>query len=178
MRKFDFKYAWIAVALAAAGCAEAPYGSSAASASANDMKPVTAAAPASAAGPVAIPFNDMQGFDKELSRSLKNNPDKVTVVIEDRIPLKDMPNRVDKWLAAVDNGGGKVKITSDVPEPKTRALPVIGIAISAFQFFKEQAKEAQYDAAKSYDATVYYKRDANGDRIVDRIEMSRRNRGE
>lgn len=124
--------------------------------------------------PVVVPFNDMQSFDKELAKSLTDRPEKITVTVDDRIPLKDMPGRVDKWLAAVDNGGGKVTVKSETPEPRTRAIPLIGIAISAFQLYKDHAKDSQYDAAKAYDATVYYKRDANGDRLVERIEMLRR----
>lgn len=173
------------VAVIAAGCnQDMPVRSSADRIEANDKQqsatapaPTAPAAPrvaAAATAPIAIPFNDIQNFDKELERSLKANPDKVTVLVEDRISLKDMPPRVDKWLAAVDSGGGKVNVKSDVPEVRSRALPLIGAAISAFQFFREHAKEAQYNAAKSYDATVFYKRDANGDRIVDRIEMQRR----
>lgn len=158
----------VGVAVAMAGCIQ-------------DM-PVREAAdgagarPAAAGSPVVLTFNDIQTFDKEMEKSLKGNPEKVTVVVEDRVPLKEMPPRVDKWLAAVDNGGGKVNVKSDVPELRTRALPLLGAAFTAYQFFKESAKDAQYDAAKAYDATVIYKRDANGDRVVDRIEMSRRPR--
>ena len=144
------------------------------------------AQPSAALAPAAVPtrggsstqvtFNDLQAFDRLLEKSLKSDSEKVVVVMEDRVPLKEMPQRVDKWLAAVDNNGGKVNVKSDTPEIRTRALPLLGIAISAYQFFKENAKDAHYEAARDYDATVVYKRDPNGDRVVDRIEMTRRPR--
>lgn len=130
-----------------------------------------------AAKPPTIPFNDIQSFDSKLNGTLAKRPEKLVVTLEDRVTLKEMPTRINKWLTAVDNTGGKVVVlpldSGEKQEIKTRALPLLSL-FSVFGALREFVGNMTYSPAKDYNAVIYYKRDDTGDRLVDHVEMVRR----
>lgn len=126
-----------------------------------------------------IEFLDSQTFDRKVSRELANNPSAAVVAVNDQIPLSQLPTRLDNWLSAVDKDGGAVEVraesSGDDKSPKTRSmLAVAGIAFSAISKISEYMKESVYDPAKNYDATIYYKTNDAGVRVISSVVFTRK----
>ena len=154
---------------AVAGANSASGGASAAtSATSKPAAPV-------ATGPLV--FNDLPAFDRALSQSLSNAKTPVVVTSADRITLRQIPPRLEKWLAAVDDSGGKIEtVPVDGQEQQTRSLGLIFALIGAIRQAREFAKDHIYADARHFDAKIFYKLDASGDRVMDRVELVRRAR--
>ncbi len=129
-----------------------------------------------ARGPVV--FNDLPSFDRELGQSLSGAKDPVVVTSADRIALQKLPPRLEKWLAAVDDGGGKIETVAENPaaEPQTRSIGLIFALIGAIRQAREFTREHQYSEARNFDAKIIYRTDAGGDRVMESIELVRRQR--
>lgn len=125
-----------------------------------------------------LSFVDLQTFDRDLSSSLKAPLPAVDVAFYDRITPSTLPERLQKWMASVEAGGGSVKI---VPPKSTvtakNPFMVISAATSlwsANKMIKEAAVEDQFKLAKSYDAEIRLKVDDKGDTLVDRVVFVQR----
>ena len=130
--------------------------------------------PAQKPGP-AVEFSDLPAFDRELAASLSGATSPVAVTSADRILLQKMPPRLEKWLAAVDDSGGKIETQSvDPGAVQTRAIGLIFGLISAIRTAREFAKEHIYSEARKYDAKIFYKTDSSGERVVERVEWTPR----
>lgn len=137
--------------------------------------PASTTAPAAASGPVV--FNDLPAFDRALSQSLSNAKAPVVVTSADRITLRQIPPRLEKWLAAVDDSGGKIEtLPVDGAEPQTRSLGLIFALIGAIRQAREFAKDHIYSDARNFDAKIFYRLDSSGDRVMERVELVRRAR--
>jgi hypothetical protein len=140
----------------------------------NPPQPQAQAAPPKA----QLQFSDLQGFDRELSSSLAAPLPAVNVAFYDRITPSTMPERLQKWMAAVESGGGKVKITPP-PSTVTAKSPflIFSAANAVFNFTKaskEAADAAQFAPARTYDADIQLKVDERGDTVVDKVVFSQR----
>lgn len=125
--------------------------------------------------PKPLVFADLPVFDRTFAQSLSSANGPVVVTSADFITLKQMPQRLEKWLAAVDDGGGKIETQAlDNTEPATRSIGLIFTLIGAIRQVREMARDAQYATARNFNATIFYRLDAKGDRVVDRIEMVRK----
>jgi hypothetical protein len=125
-----------------------------------------------------LSFVDLQTFDRDLSSSLKAPLPAVDVAFYDRITPSTLPERLQKWMASIEAGGGSVKI---VPPKSTvtakNPFMVISAATSlwsANKMIKEAAVEDQFKLAKSYDAEIRLKVDDKGDTLVDRVVFVQR----
>lgn len=124
-----------------------------------------------------IEFLDLQMFDRELGRSMSAPLSSVEVAFLDRTSPNRIPERVQLWMAAVEDGGGQVKVTPP-PVPFGTRSPVMLIGAiaslwSASKAVSEMAQKAQYERAKRYNAEVVLKLD-NGETVIDRIVFSQK----
>ena len=108
-----------------------------------------------------IDFLDLQLFDRELGRSLGAPLNTVEVAFLDRTSPNRIPERMQLWMAAVEDGGGQVKVTPP-PAPFGSRSPVMLIGAiaslwSASKAVSEMAQKAQYERAKRYNAEVVLK---------------------
>lgn len=101
-----------------------------------------------------IIFFDSSSFDTTLSKQLKTNPPAFTVTFTAPVTLNSIPKRLDKWLAKVEEYGGKVKLQADSTAKKGLADMVLGFAVGAYQFVKEAWI---YGPVAHYNATLYYR---------------------
>ncbi len=158
------KTASIAIALMVAACSSSMPGGSSLQAQ-PEAKPNVA-------------FVDLQGFDRELGASLVAPLPKIDVAFIDVVKPSAIPERLQKWMAAVEAGGGSVVITQPKSELQSRALFAIVSAVttawSASKFAKEYSQERQFKAAQNYNAEILLKRDATGDTIVDKVVFTQR----
>ena len=127
---------------------------------------------------VNVQFLDVQGFDRDLSRSLAAPLPAVDVAFYDRITPSALPDRLQKWLASIESSGGSVKV---VPPKSTVTAknPFLLISAassvwSASKATREYAQEAQFKAAHAYNAEIQLKVDEKGDTIVDKVQFIQR----
>lgn len=124
-----------------------------------------------------IEFLDLQLFDRELGRSLAAPLRTVEVQFIDRTSPNRIPERMQLWMAAVEDGGGQVKVTPP-PVPFGSRSPAVLIGAiaslwSASKAVSEMAQRAQYERAKRYNAEVVLKLD-RGETVIERIVFSQK----
>ena len=134
---------------------------------------VTALLAACASEPPAPPpkesvnYIDTTSFDRSLSSSLNADLETIEIPVTDRMSPVAIPDRLNKWLSAVDANGGNIQV-KQIPDEqgKQRGFPiaVIGLAI----------EERLYKPAANYDADIMVRQGPNGERIIDRVLLKRR----
>jgi hypothetical protein len=146
----------------------------------------TSAVPAAVAVPTAsvqttkstLQFIDLQSFDRDLHGALTAPLPQVDITFYDRITPSTLPERIQKWMASVENGGGSVKITPP-PSTVTAKNPFLLLSAasslwSANKMMKEAAVQSQFKSASTYDANVVLKVDDKGDTVVDKLVFTQR----
>ncbi|MBF0152354.1 MAG: hypothetical protein HQL64_01230 [Magnetococcales bacterium] len=106
-----------------------------------------------------IVFMNSSVFDDTLRSSLNTQADEVTVVMVDRRPVSDIPERMDKWLSTVHENGGQVKAQpSDVGSdgPKSKSIMVGFLMDVVMKMITSANESASYAPAAQYDARVLY----------------------
>ncbi|OGR36349.1 MAG: hypothetical protein A2051_03035 [Desulfovibrionales bacterium GWA2_65_9] len=111
------------------------------------------AANAAATDPT-LPYVNADAFDRKLSSSLAERPACFEVLFPLPVSMKKLPERLDKWLSAIEKFGGKVEA---VPVAELRGLfaNLLELAIKLYDLIT--ARDL-YAPAQQYNATVYYKR--------------------
>ena len=101
----------------------------------------------------------------------------VEVAFLDRTSPNRIPERMQLWMAAVEDGGGQVKVTPPAAPFGTRSPVMLIGAIaslwSASKAVSEMAQKAQYERAKRYNAEVILKLE-QGETVIDRIVFSQK----
>jgi hypothetical protein len=125
-----------------------------------------------------LQFVDLGGFDRELSSSLGAKLPSVDVAFIDVIKPSAIPERLQRWMASVEAGGGSVKVTPPKSEFQPRAVFAIVSAItglwSASKMAKEVSQDQEFKSAQKYDAEIVLKADGKGDAIVDKVLFRQR----
>ncbi|MBF0251678.1 MAG: hypothetical protein HQL35_13735 [Alphaproteobacteria bacterium] len=149
----------LVIALAVVGLAGCQTASdSAPTPSAAPVQPVTTAqmTELQPAGSAEVTFLDLSAFDEDLAGSLAERNRTVKVDIPAKFTLNDIPERMEKWLAAIKDSGGKVQAKT-APEPgmATRGLfgVLIDVTVSAVKAKLEADKLA---SARDYNALITY----------------------
>jgi hypothetical protein len=128
----------------------------------------TSAAPAR--GPLA--FLDLPSFDQRLAGALGAQPPRVDVVFLDRVSPSALPTRLQSWIAAVESGGGAVRVVPDPSGPSARSLILIGALTSLWSAYKakvEIAERTVYRAAREFDARIELRDLPGGGSVVERV---------
>jgi hypothetical protein len=126
----------------------------------------------------ALQFIDLQSFDQDLSGSLNAVLPKVDVNFYNQIAPSALPDRLQNWMVAVQSGGGTVKV---VPPKSTLTAKNPFLLISAVsslwtasKMIKAASVNAQFTAAKVYDAEIMLKTDDHGQSWVDKVVFTQR----
>jgi len=125
-------------------------------------------------------FVDLQGFDRELAGSLGAPLPKVDVGFYDRVTPSALPERLQHWMAAVEDGGGTVKVVP--PKSSVTAknpfllIGAISSLWNASRIAREASARAQFKVAQAYDAEIILKQDDKGDSVVDRVVFIQRSK--
>lgn len=152
---------YLVIALALAGCESLP------------TQAESAAPPKS-----QVQFVDLQDFDRDLVKSFGAPLPRVDVSFYDRITPSVLPERLQKWMASVEAGGGTVKVTQP-PSSVTAKNPFLLISLlstiwTASKTAHEYSQQAQYKVAHAYDAEIKLKLDDKGETVVDKVAFVRR----
>lgn len=107
-----------------------------------------------------VSFFDSNNFDKRLSSTLRRGSEAVVVTFEASSSVNAIPERLNKWLSAVEKYDGTVQFQPDPDYPAlaTRGLPGLeSLVIGAFTLLYDAiANKILYGPVKGYDTTVYY----------------------
>jgi len=106
-----------------------------------------------------IEFLDIGTFDTDLSNSMTASFSTITVKTVSPITVNDIPDRLEKWFAAVRENGGSISI-----EPKTRSLTsVVSLLLPVLDnygsLFNTQITNI-YSNAVNYNAIISYQPDS------------------
>ena len=124
-----------------------------------------------------VSFVDTVSFDRSLNSSLGANLDRVDIPVDDRVTPIAIPDRLNKWLAAVDAAGGSVKVKPvETEKEKTRAFPVIliGLAAEVVRHLRSKPDEKIYQPAANYDADILVRQGPDGERVIERVVLHRK----
>ncbi|MCK9283461.1 MAG: hypothetical protein M0P39_04170 [Rhodocyclaceae bacterium] len=118
-------------------------------------------------------FFDSKLFDGKLSEELDGNSNTVVVNVPGRISLNSIPPRIDKWITAVgEQGAVEIKLLEQ-PAGRTRSLfgLIPDMVVSAIRNWRE---ERMIEPARRYNAVVYYRLDASGEPLIEKIVFNRK----
>jgi len=125
-----------------------------------------------------VSFIDISKFDRELASSVDSPLESVDVVFYDRVGPNNMPERLQKWLAAVEKNGGVVRV---VPPPNEIAprdpLALLGLVGSLFSVIKSLAAintDRVFETVKGRDAAIALERNAAGELVVGKLQFTKR----
>lgn len=125
-----------------------------------------------------ISYVDTNAFDRSLTSSLSANLDRVEIPIDDKISPIAIPERLNKWLAAVDANGGSVQVKQVEADSggKTRRFPIalLGLAIEVVRLLRADPQETRYQPAANYDAELLVRQGPGGERIIERVILRRK----
>jgi hypothetical protein len=118
-------------------------------------------------------FVDVQKFDKELRASLSQPLPEVEVSLFNAVTPNQIPERLQNWLAAVEDGGGVVQVipppTDLKPKDPLLKLSLVNTLWSDSKTAKEVASGLLFKSAQQYNAQILLKTDGQGVSVVDRI---------
>jgi hypothetical protein len=100
----------------------------------------------------ALPFVDADAFDRKLSDGLAARPDSLILTFPVAVNMKSIPERLDKWLSAIEKSGGAVG-TKAVAEERGILGQLFDLALTLYDLLT--ARDL-YEPARHYNATVHY----------------------
>ncbi|MDD5030155.1 MAG: hypothetical protein PHH58_11745 [Rhodoferax sp.] len=125
-----------------------------------------------------LTFVDWQGFDRELTGSLSSPLPKVDVSFYDRVTPSTLPERLQRWMASVESGGGTVKVVPPKSSLTAKSpfllISAISSLWSANKTIKDMSNQAQFNSAQDYDAEIILRQDDQGDSVVDKVVFVKR----
>ena len=125
-----------------------------------------------------LSFVDLQGFDKEMHSAFSQPLPKVEVAFYNPLTPNALPDRLQNWMAAVETGGGTVKVIS----PKSSVTPkdpfllftLASTLWSASKTAREMSNSSRFNSVQGYDAEIQLKVDDKGTSVVDKVVFVKR----
>ncbi|HZH27832.1 MAG TPA: hypothetical protein VEY95_11690 [Azospirillaceae bacterium] len=115
-----------------------------------------------------LTYNDTPGFDRALSGELAASTTPVNVNVNGAADLDHLPERIERWLSAVRQSGGRVR-ARPLSEPGN---PRPGLTVDMqVRLVDTRPDRDLFDIAREYNTVVHYVR---GSGRVDRLEFTRR----
>lgn len=122
----------------------------------------------------SVQFADLSVFDRDLHAALQGNAgNDITVVMYDKVSPNSTPDRLQKWLNAVERNGGRVEIEPPPNELAPRnPLALISLVGGLWNAIKATAdmRDAQLtQSVKGRDAVISLDRNAAGQVVIDKV---------
>jgi hypothetical protein len=122
-----------------------------------------------------VPFIDIPKFDRDLYNALSHKTEQVNVSFYDQVSPNKMPERLQKWISAVEKTGGKVDVEPPPNEPVPKSplflIGLIGSLWSAIKALAEIKEESVYLAAAKRNVVIVLDRDATRQIVVARVNF-------
>ncbi len=101
--------------------------------------------------------------------------DSVDIIFYEKVSPNKIPERLQKWIAAVERFGGyvKIEIPPNEPTPKIAitALGLLGTAYSAITDLIASQPESFLSSTNGRNVVISLERGANGDLLVGKIRF-------
>lgn len=128
--------------------------------------------------PEVLSFIDIARFDNEMQRSMSSALPNVTITFYESISPNSTPERLQKWLNAVDKKGGRIVIDPP-PGDLTPRDPffLIGLLGSLWDVIKvgTAVSETQmFESVRGRDALISLERRKNGEVVISKITFTRK----
>jgi len=96
----------------------------------------------------------------------------VDVVFYEKVSPNQVPERLQRWLSAVERSGGKVRVT---PPPKDPffLLSLLGSLVSSIKGIAEVQSDLPLVSAKGRDVVISLERNARGEVIIGKMAFVR-----
>lgn len=118
-------------------------------------------------------FVDISRFDRDLHDALVLQSEPVTVAMYDKVSPNNTPDRLQKWLNAVERNGGKVEIEPPpnelVPRNPLALISLVGGLWNAVKATTEMHDKQVTQAVRGRDAVISLERNAQGQIVVGKI---------
>jgi len=125
--------------------------------------------------PEPIRFIDLSKFDTDLERALKGSNESIAVMFYEKTSPNNMPNRLQKWVTAVEKSGGKIDVEPPPDEPRPRSpamlIGLLGGLWSSIKAWGEIRERAMLDAVQTRNVLIHLERNAAGEIIVARVSF-------
>lgn len=127
----------------------------------------------SATAKPAIPFLDLPRFDKELAQALNAGQAEVGVSFYGKVTPNDVPMRVQKWLTAIEQSGGRLDVSpppGDVaPRNPVLLLGLVSGLWSALKTWGEIKESQVLQAAAGHQARLVLNKTEGGEVFIERV---------
>jgi hypothetical protein len=126
----------------------------------------------------SLQFVDIPKFDRDLSASLGSAHETVDVGFYERVSPNNMPQRLQKWLSAVEKSGGKIDVMPPpndlVPKNPLALIGLLGSLMSSLKALEQFSADRLLDATKGRDAVIALDRNAASEIIVAKVIFRKR----
>ena len=125
-----------------------------------------------------VMFVDIRKFDQDLYRALHTTEPEVKVVMYDKVSPNNTPDRLQKWLNAVEKNGGKVEIEPPpnelVPKNPLLLIGLVGSLWDAVKAVTDFRDAEMTRAVKGRDAVISLERNARGEVVVGKLTFKKK----
>ncbi len=118
-------------------------------------------------------FVDIASFDRDLHSALKQQEPLVTVLMYDKVSPNNTPDRLQKWLNAVEKHGGKVEVEPPpnelTPKNPLALISLLGGLWNAIKATADLRESQLTQSVKGHDAVISLERNEAGQVVVGKI---------
>ena len=122
---------------------------------------------------ITLRFVDFAGFDRDLHSALKLQEPVVTVLMYDKVSPNNTPDRLQKWLNAVEKNGGKVEVDPPpnelTPKNPLALISLLGGLWNAIKASADLRDSQLTQSVKGHDAVISLERNEAGQVVVGKI---------
>lgn len=123
-------------------------------------------------------FIDIGRFDNDLRSDLQSPKPVVRILFYEKVSPNNTPERLEKWLNAVERTGGKVEIEPPpgelVPRSPFALISLLGGLWNAIKMATELRNDSIFQAARDHDAVISLDRNTQGQVIISKVTFRRR----
>lgn len=125
-----------------------------------------------------VMFIDIKKFDQDLYRALHTSEPEIKVVMYEKVSPNSTPDRLQKWLNAVEKNGGKVEIEPPpnelVPKNPLALIGLVGGLWDAIKAVSDFRDSEMTRAVKGRDAIISLERNARGEVVVGKLTFKKK----
>lgn len=120
-----------------------------------------------------VKFIDLSKFDYELYQALNTTEPEIKVVMFEKVSPNNTPDRLQKWLNAVEKNGGKVEIEPPpnelVPRNPFALIGLIGGLWDAVKAVADFQNSQLTHAVKGRNAIISLERNQRGEVVISKL---------
>ncbi|MDD0815820.1 hypothetical protein PSQ39_14375 [Curvibacter sp. HBC28] len=124
-----------------------------------------------------MPFLDLPRFDTALAAALNAAQPQVDVTFYSKVSPNQLPQRLQKWLTAIEQSGGSLEVAPPpgdlAPRNPVLLLGLLGGLWSTLKAWGEIKESHMLQAAAGHHVTLQLNRSADGEIVIERLVFHR-----